>query len=326
MRFGLSADFRNPPEQARPSAEVFADIIDHLVWAESLGFSHAAFGEHHFAADGFLPSPLVAATAVAARTKTMRVATNIAILPFYDPVRLAEDGAVLDVISNGRFELGVGLGWAPEEFAGYGIDPKTKRTRADEALQIIRGLWRGETMSVHGTHFQIDGARITPRPVQDTPPIWVGGPSRFAVRRAAWLGDGYTGPAKKETWDLYRAELAAAGKDPDGARAIGTGHPWLVVSEDPERTLARYAPGLLYWYAHAERTGMWPVPETAEDLVRLRLIQILTPDEAIHTIAALTAEMPMETFTLRIAPPGVPARELTEHLELFATKVIPHFA
>jgi len=95
MRFGLLTDFRNPPQSGRSAAEVYADIIDHMVWAESLGFEDAFFLEHHFTDDGYVPSPLIAATTVAARTKKMRVFTNILILPLYDPVKLAEDGAVI---------------------------------------------------------------------------------------------------------------------------------------------------------------------------------------------------------------------------------------
>ena len=127
------------------------------------------------------------------------------------PVGLAEDGAVLDVISNGRLDLGVGLGYRPQEYAGYGIDIKTKGARADEALQIIRRLWQGETVTFHGKHFNIEGAKVTPRPVQEpNPPIWVGGFNRIAIRRAAKYGDGYTGPANKQTWDMYREELQKA--------------------------------------------------------------------------------------------------------------------
>lgn len=122
MRFGLTTDFRNPPDSGRTSAEVYSDIIDHMVWAESLGFDAAYVFEHHFTGDGYIPSPLVAATAIAARTKRIRIGPDIAILPLYDPVRVAEDGAVLDVISNGRLDFGVGLGYRPIEYAGYGLD------------------------------------------------------------------------------------------------------------------------------------------------------------------------------------------------------------
>jgi alkanesulfonate monooxygenase SsuD/methylene tetrahydromethanopterin reductase-like flavin-dependent oxidoreductase (luciferase family) len=144
MKFGLQSECRNPPEWHRPIGEVYADTIDALVAAESLGFEFADFLEHHFTDDDYLPSPLMMASAVAARTKTMHVCTNIVILPLYEPVRFAEDTAVLDCISNGRLELGLALGYRPQEYAGYSVDFKTRGTRADEALEILRGLWRGE--------------------------------------------------------------------------------------------------------------------------------------------------------------------------------------
>jgi alkanesulfonate monooxygenase SsuD/methylene tetrahydromethanopterin reductase-like flavin-dependent oxidoreductase (luciferase family) len=331
MRFGLMTDFRNPPQWQRKSAEVYADIIDHMVWAESIGFEDAAFLEHHFTDDGYIPSPLIAATAVAARTKKMRVGTNIAILPLYDPVGIAEDGAVLDVISNGRLDLGVGLGYRPQEYAGYGIDIKTKGARADEALQIIRRLWQGETVTFHGKHFNIEGARVTPRPVQEpNPPIWVGGFNRIGIRRAAKYGDGYTGPANKQTWDMYREELQKVGKDPSKARTTG-GNPWMVVSNDPERTFDLYAPGVMYWYNSYAKwfegtdTNVWPHLESIDDLKRLNMLTVITPDEAVKQIKALVAEVPVESFGIAIAPPGVPVSKVTDNLELFANKVMPHF-
>lgn len=94
MRFGLTTDFRNPPESGRTSTEVYSETIDHMVWAESLGFDAAYVFEHHFTGDSYIPSPLVAATAIAARTKRTRIGPDIAILPLYDPVRVAEDGAM----------------------------------------------------------------------------------------------------------------------------------------------------------------------------------------------------------------------------------------
>ena len=334
MRFGLLTDFRNPPQSGRASAEVYADIIDHMVWAESLGFEDAYFLEHHFTGDGYIPSPLIAATAVAARTRKMSVSTNIAILPLYDPVRLAEDGAVLDVISNGRLDLGVGLGYRPEEYAGYGIDLKTRASRANEALEIIRRLWQGEKVTFHGKHFHIDGAQVTPRPVQQpNPPLWVGGFGPAAVRRAAKYGDGYIGPANKRMVDMYREELRKVGKDPAKARVTGGLHgvPWLVVSSDPERDFNLFAPGVMYWYnAYAKwfegtDTNFWQHVDSADDLKRRKLITVVTPDEAVKRIKAAIAEVPLESFVFAIAPPGLPVSKVRDNIELFAKQVMPHF-
>src|SRR6516164_407543 len=155
MRFGLTTDFRNPPGSGKTSAQVYSDIIDAMVFAESLGFEAAYIFEHHFTDDDYVSSPLVAATAIAARTKRMRIGPDIAILPLYNPVKAAEDGAVLDVISDGRLDFGVGLGYRRVEYAGHGVEMQGKGTRANEALQIIKRLWQGETVSFHGRHFQI---------------------------------------------------------------------------------------------------------------------------------------------------------------------------
>ena len=142
MRFGLTTDFRNPPGSGKSTAAVYAEIIEMFVWAETLGFDAAYIFEHHFTDDDYISSPMVAATAIAARTKHMRIGPDIAILPLYEPVRVAEDGAVLDLISNGRLDFGVGLGYRPQEYAGYGLDIARKGSRANEALQIIRSLWQ----------------------------------------------------------------------------------------------------------------------------------------------------------------------------------------
>src|SRR5205085_12591155 len=118
MRFGLTTDFRNPSGSGKSSAHVYSEIVETMVWAESLGFDGAYIFEHHFTDDDYVSSPLIAATAIAARTRRMRVGCDIAILPLYNPVKAAEDGAVIDLISNGRLDFGVGLGYRPEEYGG----------------------------------------------------------------------------------------------------------------------------------------------------------------------------------------------------------------
>ncbi len=331
MRFGLTTDFRNMPGAGKTSAAVYAENLELFAYAETLGFSAAYVFEHHFTDDDYMSSPMVAATAIAARTKTMRVGPDIAILPLYDPVRVAEDGAVIDLISNGRLDFGVGLGYRPEEYAGYGLDIKRKGERANEALEIIRKLWQGETVTFHGKHFNIDRAKLSPRPVQQpNPPIWVGGFSKIAARRAARFGDGYIGPSNRTMYEWYLKELQALGKDPAKARVMG-GDLWLIVSEDPDRTFNEYAPNLLYWFNAYSRwfegtdTSPWPHLENKEQMLSLGLATIVTPEAAVKHVKQRTTEVPVELFTMMLTPPGASTKSVQTSLELFAKKVMPAF-
>ncbi len=331
MRFGLTTDFRNLPGSGKSSAKVYGEILDLFTLAESLGFSAAYVFEHHFTDDDYMPSPMVAATAIAARTKQMRVGPDIAILPLYDPVRMAEDGAVLDVISDGRLDFGAGLGYRPEEYAGYGLDIKRKGSRANEALEIICRLWQGETVTFHGKHFNVGNAKLSPRPVQQpNPPIWVGGFSQAAARRAARYGDGYIGPSNRAMYEMYLAELRAVGKDPARARVMG-GDLWLIVSEDPDRTFATYAPHLIYWFNAYSRwfegtdTSPWPHFDNAEALLSSGFVNVVTPEAAVKLIKNRTTEVPVEMYTMMLSPPGIAISAVETSLELFAKKVMPHF-
>jgi alkanesulfonate monooxygenase SsuD/methylene tetrahydromethanopterin reductase-like flavin-dependent oxidoreductase (luciferase family) len=332
MRFGLTTDFRNPPASGKTTAQVYGEIIDAMVFAESLGFEGAFIFEHHFTDDGYVSSPLIAATAIAARTKRMRVGPDIAILPLYNPVKAAEDGAVLDVISNGRLDFGVGLGYRPEEYAGHGVEINRKGSRANEALQIIRRLWQGERVSFRGAHFSIDGARLSPEPVQKpNPPIWVGGFSQGAAKRAARYGDGYIGPTNKTMYEMYCAELRKAGKNPANARVMG-GDLWLIVSEDPDRTFVAYAPHLMYWFNSYSKwfegtdTQPWPPIKDAGELRSRHLVNVATPAAATAAIKQRIAEVPVEMYTMMLSPPGIAMNVAMESLELFAKKVMPNFA
>lgn len=332
MRFGLTTDFRNPPDSGRRTAAVYAEIIETFVWAESLGFDAAYIFEHHFTDDDYMSSPMVAATAIAARTKRIRIGPDIAILPLYDPVRVAEDGAVLDLISNGRLDFGVGLGYRPEEYAGYGHDIKRKGSRANEALEIIRRLWQGETVNFTGKHFSVSNAKLSPRPLQQpNPPIWIGGFSKGAAQRAAKYGDGYIGPSSRAMYDMYLAELRAVGKDPAKARVMG-GDLWLIVADDPDRTFSEYASKLIYWFNAYARwfagtdTSPWPQIKDAAHLRSLGLVNVLTPSDAITHIKQRVVEVPIELYTMMLSPPALDMKIVRESLELFANKVMPQFS
>ena len=161
---------------AAPIKDLYAETLEMIAYGESIGYDDVWLSEHHFVEDGYSPAQMPIAAAIAVKTKKIRIGTSVVLLPMYDPVRLAEDGATVDILSDGRFELGAGLGYRAGEFEGLGLKYKERAGRMNEALEIIRRLWEGETLTFHGKHFHIEGARVSPEPVQKPrPPIWVGG-------------------------------------------------------------------------------------------------------------------------------------------------------
>ena len=334
LRFGLWYAFRNPAQWRRPYQDLYAEIIEQIVWAEGIGYDDVWLTEHHFAPDGHAPSPLPQAAAIAVKTKTIRIGTSVLLLPLYNPVRVAEDGATIDILSNGRFELGVGIGYRPEEFAGLGIPRQQRGGRANEGLEIIRRLWEGETVTYHGKYFEIENARLSPEPVQQPrPPIWVGGFSEPAVKRAARYGDGYIGSGDmKALVQTYQAELRALGKEKEADHPkLAGGFFWLLVANDPDKTWHDMAPHVLYqlqvyadWLGKAGEQ-LFPPPANKADLKASGMLQVVTADEAVQIIKGYVAEVPIQHFYTWTIPPGYPVTKMNEHLELFATKVIPHF-
>src|SRR5215470_3605756 len=132
LRLGVVYDFRNPPDSGFGTAELYAEILEQVTWLDGLGLDLVWFTEHHFVDDGYLPSWTPVAGAMAARTTRLRFSSDICLLPFANPVRLAEDLAVLDNVSGGRVEVGVGMGYAPHEFRGFGIPRAQRLSRMEE--------------------------------------------------------------------------------------------------------------------------------------------------------------------------------------------------
>lgn len=332
MRFGLWFDFRNPPQWRRPYQDLYAETIEQVVWAESQGYESAWLTEHHFAADGYSPSPVVIAAALAVKTKRIRIGTNVLLLPLYHPVRLAEDCATVDILSNGRFELGVGLGYRVNEFDGYGIPYKERGARTNEGLEIIRRLWEGETLTFNGKYYHVENARLEPRPVQrPRPAIWVGGMSKPAAKRVARYGDGIIGAGIRGIYDAARVHMTELGKDPDKLRVI-EGNLWFVVSNDPDKTWRELGNNLLHVFQDyavgLEKAGMarsMPYPKDVEQLRSMRYVTIVTPEAAVQMLKDQTANLPVEHFCFMTVPPGMSPKVMYPYLELFAQKVMPHF-
>jgi alkanesulfonate monooxygenase SsuD/methylene tetrahydromethanopterin reductase-like flavin-dependent oxidoreductase (luciferase family) len=243
IRFGYGFDLRNPAQWRRSTPDLYAETLDFIAATEEMGFSSVWLAEHHGIEDGYNPSPFMFGAAVAARTKKVKISSGVSLAPFYHPVRLAEDLAVLDNISNGRVEYAPGLGYLQWEAEAYGLDFKNRGKITDELLKIVRRLWEGEAVTYAGEFFSVKNARCSPLPVQrPNIPIFVGGSARPGLRRAARLGDGYIGTPL--FWNQYLEEIRASGKDESKARFVcmDGANMWIVVSEDPEKTLEEVAP------------------------------------------------------------------------------------
>jgi alkanesulfonate monooxygenase SsuD/methylene tetrahydromethanopterin reductase-like flavin-dependent oxidoreductase (luciferase family) len=333
LRFGLYYDFRNPLQWQRPFADLYSEIFEQIVWAEAHGFDNVWLSEHHLAEDGYAPSVLPTAAAIAAKTKTIRIGTAVMDLPFHNPIRVAEDAAVVDVISNGRFELGVGVGYRVEEFESFGILKSERGRRTTEALEIIRRLLDGETLTFKGRHYEVRRAKLSPPSVQRPRlPIWAGGFTPAAAERAAKLADGFiavAGPSP-DLYGQYVAALKALGKPTDNLLLAG-GPFWLIPAEDPDKTWHEAAPHVLYQmnvYAEwLEKSGM-PILPRLRDVAHLKevgLLNMVDVDTCIATIRAFTSSVPLTHYYSFTLPPGLPPSWAQPHLELFATKVIPAF-
>jgi alkanesulfonate monooxygenase SsuD/methylene tetrahydromethanopterin reductase-like flavin-dependent oxidoreductase (luciferase family) len=241
LDIGVMVGFRNPAAWRRPFPDVYRDELILVEAAEELGYDTIWLTEHHFADDGYSPSITTLAAAIAARTERVRIGFNLLLLPLHNAVRVAEDVATLDVLSGGRIDVGVGQGYARHEYAGYGIDRAERLGRFREGLDVLQGLWTNDTFSYDGAFYRIEGARLSPRPVQQpAPPLWIGASSIPGVRRAGRRGAhllGLTNPRLQAEYDAARAE---AGFDPDRSNALQL-H-WVHVGADDDTAWTEAAP------------------------------------------------------------------------------------
>ena len=338
LKFGVWYDFRNPAQWKRPNDRVYREILDQIVWADKAGFDNVWLSEHHFLEDGYSPSVLPIAAAIAGLTKDIRIGISVALIPFYNPVRFAEDAATVDIISGGRFEFGGGAAYRVDEFDGFNIPIKERHGRTTEAFEIMRRLWEGETLDFEGKYFRFKGIKLGPGPIQQPrPPMWGGGFARVALRRAARLADGYIGIGPmKPAYQMYREALSEAGKPVEKARLAG-GHFWMIASADPEKSWEEAADHVIYQlncYADwAEQAGMpadfrekvVPKPRDRSELKKLGILNVVDVSTAIEMIRAYAAEVPLTHYYSWTVPPGLPPSWVQPHLELFASKVIPAF-
>ncbi len=332
LSFGYLYDFRNPAQWRRPWSVVYSEILDFIVHTEYLGFEGAWVPEHHGADDGYMPAPVAALAAIAARTSRIRLGSAIALAPLYHPVRFAEECAVLDILSGGRLEMALAIGYRRREAEAFGVDFSKRGARFDEFLEIARRLWAGERVTFAGKHYTVTEAAIMPPPPRGHIPLYIGGFSDKALARVARHADGYFG--NEDVCSLYSDKLRQEGKDPAEARIRIQGL-FLTVARDPGAAMHELAP----YFHHVNNTyGEWLNEDKAIgiDAPQLRpmdleafkasgILTILTPEQAVDHFKSMQARIPVEHFMMML-PPGLPPKRFVPYAELFAAEVAPAFA
>jgi alkanesulfonate monooxygenase SsuD/methylene tetrahydromethanopterin reductase-like flavin-dependent oxidoreductase (luciferase family) len=270
----------------------------------------------------------------ATRTSRMTLGTDIIVAPFHHPVRLAEDAAMLDVMSGGRLVLGLAIGYKPDEFALYGASLEKRGARFEEQLAIVKGLWTQERFTFRGTYYTVDG-RLEPRPVTTPhPPLWVGGWGDLTLARAATLADNWIpGP----TADLQRLR---AGRQKFIERRTGAGRlapitEWPltrdVIIADTDRRARELAETHIMVAYRREYAGGWRHPfidaSIATDLDRLMADRFIIggPEQCVAQIRRFVEHYGMTHLICRLFFPGMPHAHIMRELELIAREVMPVF-
>jgi alkanesulfonate monooxygenase SsuD/methylene tetrahydromethanopterin reductase-like flavin-dependent oxidoreductase (luciferase family) len=241
--FTIRFDMRAPSLGA-PTADLYSAAIDMCAWAESSGAVAAVLSEHHGTEDNHLPSPIVLASAIAARTERLPIMLAAVVLPFWDPVRLAEDMSVLDIISNGRVSYAFGIGHRAEEYEHFGLDMRQRGRLADEKLALLRRLLTGEPVTVDGRRVHVTPASTS----SGGPFMMVAGGSEAAVKRAARHGLGVVlQTSQGGLKEFYDNECRAHGEEPGFVQLPAENAPTVVfVADDVDKAWEELGPYLLH--------------------------------------------------------------------------------
>lgn len=321
MELNLRYDMNSPPFGA-PHPALYRAAIEQAAWADRQGFDQVFLAEHHGAEHGYCPSSMVLAGAVFGATTDILVHLSALVVTLHDPLRLAEDLAVLDNISNGRIVFTAGMGYRPHEFEMFGRDITKRLSIMNNTMETLAKAWTGEP-------FEYDGrtVRVTPKPVRPGgPKVYMGGSTDKSAIRAAKAGYQYF-PGHPDLFEIYKAEREKAGFPPP-EQLLKPGPSFLYVSDDPDRDWPLLAPHIAYAtntyaeWAKERGTGETRYAEaTSLDALRaMPNIKVVTPDDCYALIKGLG---PDSQVTFHALLGGLDPELSWKSLRLFGEKVHP---
>lgn len=317
MRVGMYIDMRNAPEWRRPWTAHYGRWLERIEEAERLGADAVWLTEHHFFGDGYLPQCWTFAAAIAARTSQVRIGTAVALLPLHQPVELAEQIALVDVISGGRVEPGFGVGYRKPEYLAFGGDFKRRYSVYAQRIHELRQLW-GEEEGAYRT--------VTPPPVQRPIPLWGGFGGPQGGRLAGKLGLGLQS-TDRSVVDEYRAGLEEGGHAPETARLTASIE--FFVTDDPEKTWAEIGEHVSYrWnsynrYMYEGTRLEGKGPEYFDYESASKRFVLGTPEQIAAEIRSRTEGLPVTDVYGWSDFPGIPDELIDRHLELTFREVAP---
>jgi alkanesulfonate monooxygenase SsuD/methylene tetrahydromethanopterin reductase-like flavin-dependent oxidoreductase (luciferase family) len=317
LRINMTGMRAEPADEAKR----YQAAVDMAVFAEQNGFDHYSLEEHHCADNGWLPSPLTLAAMALARTQRIQVGITALLVTLYDPIRLAEDIAVLDLVSNGRLSFVAGLGYRPLEYHAMDKSWEQRGELMDEVVDTLLKAWSGEPFDYKGQQI-----RVTPVPLSRPHPFFfIGGMSKAAARRAARFGLPFYPPMPRPDLEqLYYEELDKHGKtgfvySPDQANAM------IFIDPDPERAWQELGP---YFLSEMQEYSSWQLdgvkrPSEAEvnsidDVRQSGRFEIISPATCLQRLT----DNPSETIVLHPLAGGIPLDRAWNCLHLFRDEVI----
>jgi alkanesulfonate monooxygenase SsuD/methylene tetrahydromethanopterin reductase-like flavin-dependent oxidoreductase (luciferase family) len=328
MQFGLLYDFRNPARWRVPNQDLYAQTLEQMVFAEQLGFDSIWISEHHFVDDGYCPSLFAMAAHIAARTTRVRIGTSVLLLPFHDPLRVAEDINTVDILSGGRLDVGIGLGYRAEEFEAFGFPRRQRPARFEENLAILRKALSGEPFTHAGRYRRIERPiAVTPRGLQQpTVPLWCAASSVPAAERAARERLDLTIRGGRDVYNAWAGGLRDQGEDVANYQCVTRRS--FYVTDDPERTWAEIAPHVIYQteaYDEWGASGLRATTEAAAEMDRrARQTWMIGSADAVESmIRAYYERLPFTQLLTFGVPPGMAPEQMNPALERFAREVMP---
>jgi alkanesulfonate monooxygenase SsuD/methylene tetrahydromethanopterin reductase-like flavin-dependent oxidoreductase (luciferase family) len=340
MRLGICYNIDYHPEIHGPPAEYFETILRQVELLEDLGYDTVWFSEHHCAAYSF-GNPAVMAAAAAQRTRRIRIGTGVSLVPLQHPIFLAEQYGMLDVLSNGRLEYGIGRGFLMQEYDWLKIPIEESHSRYREATEFILKAWAEPgPISFHGKHFDVDNYSYFPPPVQKPfPPIYASAAGTmesflWAAQKGFHLGTALFVPRLEQVIEgiaLYKRTLAECGHDPSTREICAITQMYCAPTKSEAlRDGAGYATSYYRFFSGLNGQGrIGTLPDAfqeirGEELDRRNQVLLGDPEDLVRRIHVLGDELGIDLLLMEVAQGRAPSENVFKALELFGREVLPH--